>query len=32
MKAAKSISQLLDSGDYLIDCNGAWLCPYVEDG
>ena len=20
------------SGNYLIDCNGAWLCPYVEDG
>jgi anti-anti-sigma factor len=32
MTAAKSISDLLDSGNYLIDCNGAWLCPYVEDG
>jgi anti-anti-sigma factor len=32
MKAAKSISAILDSGNYLIDCNGAWLCPYVEDG
>jgi anti-anti-sigma factor len=32
MKAAKTISELLDSGHYLIDCNGAWLCPYVEDG
>jgi anti-anti-sigma factor len=32
MKAAKSISELLDTGNYLIDCNGAWLCPYVEDG
>jgi anti-anti-sigma factor len=32
MKAAKSISELLESGHYLIDCNGAWLCPYVEDG
>jgi len=32
MKAAKSISELLDSGNYLIDCDGAWLCPYVEDG
>jgi anti-sigma B factor antagonist len=32
MKAAKSISELLDSGNYLIDCDGAWLWPYVEDG
>jgi anti-anti-sigma factor len=32
MKAAKSISDLLDSGDYLIDCDGAWVCPSVEDG
>ena len=32
MKAAKSISALLDSGNYLIDCDGAWLCPYFEDG
>ena len=32
MKAAKSISAILDSGNYLIDCNGAWVCPYFEDG
>jgi anti-anti-sigma factor len=32
MKAAKSISELVDSGKYLIDCDGAWLCPYVKDG
>lgn len=32
MKAAKNISELLDSGQYLIDCDGAWLCPSVDDG
>jgi anti-anti-sigma factor len=32
MKAARSISELLDSGKNLIDCDGAWLCPYFEDG
>jgi anti-anti-sigma factor len=32
MKAVKSISELLDSGHYLIDCDGAWVCPSVEDG
>jgi anti-anti-sigma factor len=32
MTAAKSISEPSDSGKYLIDCDGAWLCPYVENG
>lgn len=32
MKAAKSISELVDSGKYTIDCDGAWLCQYVENG
>jgi anti-anti-sigma factor len=32
MKAVQSISELLDSGYYLIDCGGAWVCPSVEDG
>jgi anti-anti-sigma factor len=32
MTVAKSISELLDSGNYLIDCDGAWLCPYLEGG
>jgi anti-anti-sigma factor len=32
MKAAKTYSELLDSGKHLIDCDGAWLCPYFEGG
>lgn len=32
MKAAKIYSELVDSGKYLIDCDGAWLCPYSEGG
>lgn len=32
MKASKGNSELRDSGNNVIDCNGAWLRPYVEDG
>jgi anti-anti-sigma factor len=32
MNATKSISELLDSNHKLIDCDGAWLCPYVQGG
>src|SRR5947209_1886740 len=32
MKAAQHISELLDSGHYVIKCGGAWVCPSVEDG
>jgi anti-anti-sigma factor len=32
MNATKSIAEPLDSDNKLIDCGGAWLCPYLQGG